>query len=222
MLFISLAVRLYRGDYSLTLSLISISIALVIAILTSVSGMMGGADAKAILLIAVGVPLRPESLPPLLMDLGFIPLSTVFNSVIFSSLMALYAIVRNLTFKLKGKMSLFEGFEREGILRKASAFISGFKVSLRSIEEAKFLYPIEDLELNGKLIRRIRPMMRFEKGEDVIRKLMEAYRKGLIGEYIWVTPGIPMLPFILAGFLASLFLGDIALSLVFKLLSPLL
>ena len=173
-------------------------------------GAFGGADAKALICIAIALPtypiyfLRPqfEFIPPLF------PLTVFSNGVLLASLSVAYATLRNLVWKFRTKKSLFEGFEIESNWRKTIALLCGYKVKSEELERGH-LYPLEDINGADGKERKLVVIPKDEKREEIVERILGAVCEGKIQNEIWVTPGLPLLVFITAGFLAALFLGDI-------------
>ena len=174
-------------------------------------GAFGGADAKALMCIAVALPTYPVNfLQP---QFGFVPplfpLTVFSNGVLFASVSVAYALTRNLLWKLKTRKQLFEGLQKESKLRKAFALLCGYKVKAEMMEHKQFLYPLEDVENgtegeNRKLIM----MPSDDKRDEVVQRITGAVRRGELQDEIWVTPGLPLLVFITGGFVVAIFWGD--------------
>ena len=149
-------------------------------------GFYGGADAKALLVCALLAPLFRGN--PILHP--FTPLIVLVNSAILTSALAIYYGISNIIRILKGE-KIFEGLEHEPLHRKALACLLGFKAK-----------------------GRVGPFyFQMEKEEDGIRRfdfaLLRAYEEFTAKEGIWVTPGIPLLAFMAAGFVVAIIFGDL-------------
>lgn len=149
-------------------------------------GLYGGADAKSILIISLGLPLyQPErSLHP------FTGLATLTNGLILSLILPLILLIYNLTQVIK-KRDIFEGFHHESIVRKFLALIFG--VRLKNARNRRFWFLMEEAN----------HIRRFKFG------LFSLELSEIDRDDVWVTPGIPLLIFITAGFLYYILLGDI-------------
>ncbi len=151
----------------------------------------GGADAKAMMALAILVPLKPSIFEfPLLSS--FMPFSWIIlsNSVLLFLLIPVSLLIFNIA--------------RRNI--KFPYCLLGYKLSVEKAKE-RFVWPLEKI-VDGK-----RKFSYMPKEFDVENDL-ETFEKNGIME-IWVTPKIPFMIPLLAGFLCSFILGD----LIFHLMS---
>jgi len=145
----------------------------------------GGADAKAMMALAILVPLEPSIFEfPLLSS--FMPFSWIIlsNSVLLFLLIPVSLLIFN-------------------IARRNIEFpycLLGYKLSVEKAKE-RFVWPLEKI-VDGK-----RKFSYMPKEFDVEDDL-ETFEKNGIME-IWVTPKIPFMIPLLAGFLCSFILGDL-------------
>ena len=180
-------------------------------------GGFGGADAKAFMCIALVLPVYPDFL--LSKPNGFIsplfPLSIFSNSVLLGAFSVFYGLVRNLIWKIRNNGMIFQGLKHESFGLKLLAIISGYKIKISDLEKGH-AFPLEDIELNneGELERKLLAFPNYEERDDIISRIKE---KNLT-EWIWVTPGLPLLIFITLGLIAALFIGD----LIWLFLGPIL
>ena len=145
----------------------------------------GGADAKALMALAILVPLHPALYDfPIWKSVMPAPWIIFSNSVIIFLVIPLMLLIYNL-----GKRNV-----------KFPYCLLGYKMSVQKAKE-KFVWPLEQIK-NGK-----RTFVYMPKEFDVKEEL-DAFEKQGIKE-IWVTPKIPFMIPLLAGFIASFFLGDI-------------
>ncbi|MDH7507368.1 MAG: A24 family peptidase C-terminal domain-containing protein [Candidatus Thermoplasmatota archaeon] len=146
----------------------------------------GGADAKALMTIAILVPFEPTMYMFPLLKNGIMPFSwSIFsNSLIIFLFIPLSILVYN-------------------IIKKDIEFpyvFFGYKMSLKKAKE-KFVWPLEKLQ-NGK-----RKFVYMPKDFDVTEELNE-FEKNNITE-IWVTPKIPFMIPLLIGYIFAFIFGDI-------------
>jgi preflagellin peptidase FlaK len=151
----------------------------------------GGADAKALMALAILVPLSPiiNSIP--VWKDAIMPASwTIFsNSVILFLFIPLSLLIFN-------------------VAKRNPEFpycLLGYKMTIAKAKE-KFVWPLEKIK-DGK-----RKFMYMPKDFDTEKEL-EEFEKLDIKE-IWVTPKIPFMIPLLAGFIASFILGDILFYLI--------
>ena len=180
-------------------------------------GGFGGADAKALMCIALVLPVYPEYL--LSRSVGFVsplfPITIFSNSVLLGALSVFYALFRNLLWKTKHKMMLFEGLKNQSVGRKIVAIISGYKVKLSKLENSH-MFPLEDVALNesNEKEKKLLVFPDYDEREDIISRIKENTPDG----WVWATPGLPLLIFITAGLIVALTYGDI----IWFLLGPLI
>ncbi len=215
-------IRLRVSPSLLPLYATSIALSTAIAFLVFHIGFFGGADAKALITLAVAQPLSPDVLNPMLGYLHpFFPITVFMNSLFVAGLTVAYVATRNLVWKLHTRHPLFSGFEHEPILKRLLAFCSGYKIQLSELRIKKHLIPIEDVETDGeKPTRKLRVFARVEEDfEALIDRFERNALKRTIPSEVWVTPGLPMLVFIALGFIVTLVLGDI-LFFILRTVSP--
>jgi preflagellin peptidase FlaK len=152
--------------------------------------LFGGADAKALMALAILVPIQPV-MEPLPLWRSFMPGSWIIfaNAVILFLLIPLSLLVYN-------------------IAKRNLKFPNCLLGYVMRVEDAKqrFVWPLEKIK-DGK-----RKLMYMPKNFDVDEELKEFEKLGITE--IWVTPKIPFMIPLLAGFLASFLLGDILLQFV--------
>jgi len=194
-------------------SMIYYGISLVITSVFSIAlfyvGAFGGADAKALICIALAIP-EPSLIEPLSGFVSFIfPITVFSNGVIVAALSVFYALIRNLWRKIAGQ-KLFEDFESESFGRKALALLCGYKVSVADLEKS-FLYPLEDFQTTqqGETKRRLLLFPKDENREEIVERIIKAKNEGKLQNMVWATPGLPMLIFITIGLILALTVGDI-------------
>jgi preflagellin peptidase FlaK len=189
-----------------------------LAIILFYAGAFGGADAKALICLALALPQHPQNLLSFSATSIFpspasplFPITVFSNSVLLAALTAIYALLRNLLWKLKTGRRLFEGFEKESIGRKLAALLTGYKIDLAKLGKHGYLYPLEDVGIaeDKQPARKLLVMPRNETRERIVERISEAVKAEKIPREIWVTPGLPMLIFITAGLIIALVFGDI-------------
>jgi len=148
--------------------------------------LFGGADAKAIMALAILLPLQPKIYQIPIWGQSFMPASwTVFvNSLIIFLFIPIFLLIYNLT-------------QRNIKLPHA---LLGYKMKLQKAKE-KFVWPLEKIQ-DGKTKLIIRP-----KEFDTQEEYNEFEKQGITE--IWVTPKIPFMIPLLLGFICTYFFGDI-------------
>jgi len=175
-------------DSNLIPNLIAMGFALIIApfvILVWRIGLFGGADAFALIALAVIAPMATFSENPVS------PFTTLSNAAILFVIPFLINISRNIISQLKGE-NIFDGFD-ESKFKKIIASLMGYKA-----KNPKFAFAIEKT-VQGK------------KKFDLTIHHAENH-EFCDTPNTWITPGIPYLLLITGGFVIQLFYGDIILS----------
>jgi preflagellin peptidase FlaK len=196
--------------YTYALSFILTS---VLAVVLFYAGAFGGADAKALMCLALALPLYPvHFVRPLFNPISPIfPITVFSNAVLLAVLSVFYSVTRNLFWKLRTGKSLFETFESTSLARKILTLLCGYKVNSSELEKTEHSYPLEDISTTetGETERRLLLFPKDEERRDIVTRLSNAVKDGTISGEIWVTPGLPMLIFITLGLMIALLLGDI-------------
>jgi len=186
---------------------------LALSIVLFYTGAFGGADAKALICLSLSLPYYPLYL--LQSQTVFVsplfPLTVFSNAVLLAALSVVHSLLRNLLWRLKTGQKLFEGFEGESLWRKILAFVSGYKVDVAKLEKSGHLYPLEDLgeSGDGESERKLLTMPKDEKRDEIVARVVKAFKEGKIRGEVWATPGLPLLVFITAGLIVALIYGDI-------------
>jgi len=148
-------------------------------------GMFGGADAFAIIVLALLVPQITMS------ENTITPFTILTNAVMISIIPFFVNLIRNLI-AIGNKNDIFEGFSETRKKRIIALFI-GYKA-----KNPKYSFSIE--KKVGKH-KKLNLVMHHAEYAEFCEK-----------PNTWVTPGIPYMLFITAGFLVQLFYGDIIFS----------
>jgi len=187
------------------------------AVVLFYSGGFGGADAKALMCLALALPFYPEDLLKPLSEVSpilqvFFPITVFSNSVLLAATTAVYMFLRNMFWhKRTGKKLFEEGYQNESLGRRILVLITGYKVSVNKLKEKWHLYPLEDTEENSEkgFNRKLVLIPKDEDRNAIVERLTRAVEAGKIQDTVWATPGLPMLIFITAGLIIALFFGDI-------------
>ncbi len=171
----------------LTSNLLTMGFALIIApfaILMWRLGLFGGADAFALIALAVIAPLATISENPIT------PFTTLSNAAILFVVPFLINITRNIISQIKGE-NIFDGFD-ESTGKKIAASLIGYKA-----KNPKFGFAIEKTK-KGK--KKFNLAFHHAENQDFCTK-----------PNTWITPGVPYLLLITAGFIIQIFYGDVLL-----------
>jgi Flp pilus assembly protein protease CpaA len=206
-------IRLLLDPTRLILTAISAAIAFLIAMGLFYFGLTGGADAKAVICLGLTLPLPPTSWQVLI---GFVhpffPVVVVMMGFICSGLLAVWFGVRNLATYIRLGSRMFQGLEHESKFKKALAFVSGYPSRIANLKSKFYLYPIEEVTRTGPrrpAKRHFKFMVDIETDRDhLVSKFVEIASSSGVRGFVWVTPGLPMLFFILIGLIIALVVGD--------------
>ena len=191
--------------------LLSFTVTSVMSVALFYAGAFGGADAKALMCIALALPFPMHLMPNVKLFMPIFPFTVFSNAVLLAALTAVYALFRNFLWKLRSKSELFAGLENESIWRKITALITGYKIEPATLEKSPHSYPLEDVIVkeNGEMERKLLTFPKDETREAIVARLLAAGRDDKIQKGVWVTPGLPLLIFITAGLIVALLAGDL-------------
>lgn len=197
---------------------LSFGLTALFALILFYAGGFGGADAKALMCLALALPFYPEKLlAPLTGEVSpisriFFPLTIFSNSVILAVIPVLWLFLRNILWRSRSSRRLFEGNQgRELVGKKLLVMITGYKVSISRLKEKWHVYPLEDIEeaAEGGIKRKLIVLPKDEGRDAIVDRLDRAIKAGTIEDGVWASPGLPMLVLITFGLIVALFLGDI-------------
>jgi len=174
-------------DPDIVPNLLTIGFALIIApfvILLWRMGLFGGADAFALIALAVIAPMVTFS------ENAVTPFTTLSNAAILFVIPLLINVMRNVIAQIKGE-NIFEEFDAS-TAKKSAAILMGYRA-----KNPRFGFAIEKTE-NG--MKKFDLAMHHAENQEFCTK-----------PNTWITPGIPYLLLITGGFIIQLFYGDIIL-----------
>lgn len=168
---------------------LSIAIAGALSFAAYRAGLFGGADALALFVLSLLMPQYSGSFSLLGSPSSLFPLAVLVNALALSACQVLANVARNSAALLRNREELFVGFEGETAARKVVAFMVGFKSA-----NPLFSFPME-------------------KGAGAGKRFDFAFRNAETADFetgknVWVTPGMPFLPYLLAGFVVAILAGD--------------
>ena len=175
-------------DSEIISNLIIMGFALIIApfvIIVWRIGLFGGADAFALIAVAIIAPMATFSENPVS------PFTTLSNAAILFVIPFIINISRNIISQVKGE-NIFQGFN-ESKLKKIIASLIGYKA-----KQPKFSFSLEKT-VNGE--KKIELSFHHAENEEFCTT-----------PNTWITPGIPYLLLITGGFVIQLFYGDVILT----------
>jgi len=183
-------------------------------------GLFGGADAKALICLSLALPLNPTIIHPLLGYVHpFFPVVVLVEAFFCSAILSVWFAVTNLCRYILSGKNMFEGLEDEPFWRKAMACILGYPVKFAKLLSTFYLYPLEEVRVDGGVTRRsLKLYTSAETDRDrLVSELSASLDSGGRQGDVWVTPGIPMLVFILTALILGLVFGDAIFSTVLML-----
>jgi preflagellin peptidase FlaK len=219
--YVPIALFLSLGE--LPLFGLSFGVTAAFAIILFYSGGFGGADSKALMCIALALPFSTETLFKPIFASGVSPLSqnlfplTIFtNGVLLAAASGIYLLLRNLVQRAASGKKLFDGtLGTESLGKKILVMITGYKISVAKLTEKWHIYPMEDVEEGEATFKRKLVVVPRDEGRDeIVERLSNAVKNGKINDFVWATPGLPMLIFITIGLIIALLFGDIVWLLV--------
>jgi preflagellin peptidase FlaK len=148
----------------------------------------GGADAKALMALAILIPLKPEIMQFPLFEGSAI--SMPGSWIVFSNSIILFLLIPL-------SLLIFNLFERN---IEFPYCILGYKMRVEKAKQT-FVWPLEKIK-DGK-----RKFSYMPKEFDIDEELLTFEKQGI--KEIWVTPKVPFMIPLLAGFIATFVLGDI-------------
>ncbi len=215
------AYRIYFDPSQLLLAAISIALSILVAFGLVFFGLSGGADAKALICLGLALPLPPSIIPPVL---GFVhpffPIVALVTGYLCSFSVAIWMMAKNTILWTRLKSHMFDGLEQEPAWKKMLAFVTGFPTQPTHLQSTFYLYPMENVVEDEKGARRTLQMYSNADvdRQEVLSKFNDSLRKIGSPSRVWVTPGLPMLVFILVGVVIALIFGDPVFAGIFLLL----
>lgn len=204
--------RTFSEPQLLWFTVISIAVTTLLSIGIGFFGLFGGADAKALMCLGLTIPLVPSTFSPVLGYVHpFFPIVVIITSFLCSLAMGFWIGLRNLFNYIRVRSRLFAGLESEARWKKLIAMATGYPASLPELRSTFYLYPMEKVsEDAGTAVRKFQLMTDAESDrEQLVTQFVTSLERVGHPERVWVTPGLPMLLFILCGVLVTLIFGDL-------------
>jgi preflagellin peptidase FlaK len=174
------------GQQELPMLALSLGLAGGISFAAYRAGLFGGADALGFFTLALLVPQYGGQYLVAGSQPAIFPLAVLTNALLLSCAQVAFNVARNLVAMRRGP--LFAGLEHEPAARKAVAFMIGYRA-----QNPRFAFPMQDAEKK-----------RFDFAP--LRAETASYETA---RDVWVTPGMPFLIYMLAGFVVAVLAGGI-------------
>jgi Flp pilus assembly protein protease CpaA len=212
---VGLILTIYRicvEPTALVLTAESVSLSILVAFGLVFFGLSGGADAKALISLGITLPLPPRIvIPKLGFAYPFFPIVVFVTGYVISLSVVVWILVRNLVALTRHGSGMFDGFEREPLWKKCFAFITGFPTTFSDLQSTFYLYPMEEVIGDANGARRTFQVYSNANvdREQVISQFRESLKKVDLPDTVWVTPGLPLLVFMLLALVIALTVGDL-------------
>jgi len=185
------------------LLLVSLLIAFVLGVVLCHFGFYGGADAKALLLIATAFPSYPKDTGSLMAKFFPAPFLLVFSSsTLISIVCPLTVLTLNSIDILRGLNPLRE-VEEENVFRRFILLATARRVRFETLKRSLKYFPAEKIvEEEGKTRRK--PLF-FVHAEADVNKLVQELEEheDVFVDGVLASPTIPMIVFLFCGFALS-------------------
>jgi len=183
--------------------LASLLISFVLGIVLCHFGFYGGADAKALLLIATAFPSYSVETGSLMAKFFPTPFLLVFfSSTLISTVFPLTVLILNSIDILRG-LNPLRNVEEENVFKRFILLATARRVRFETLKRSLKYFPAEKIvEEEGKIRRK--PLF-FVHAEDDVNKLVQEMEKheDLFVDGVLASPTIPMIAFLFCGFVLS-------------------
>jgi preflagellin peptidase FlaK len=214
------AYALLLSPENLVASAVSVTATTIIALLLYYVGVYGGADAKALICLAIALPIVPQKAPLIGHVHPIFPLAVLYNSYLLAFFSSIALLAYNVYQCAARKGSLFPALEYESPTRKFLAMLTGYRVEFGKLESSIHLYPMEEPTQSESKERKLRLLVSADADREELVRRLKTSMQAQDGK-VWATPGLPLLIFMTAGFLLVVFVGDLLMWLVFSFFNSL-
>ncbi|MBN1762732.1 MAG: prepilin peptidase [Methanomicrobia archaeon] len=176
--------------------------------------LFGGADAKALIGIAILIPINPLNASLIVDPLPF-AITTLFNAAIISLIVPPSMFFYNLRHLRSKRLSENLNLAFIGYTMRIDALAEATHKHVRALH----VYEEDGDAVEGDVKRKF-VFGGLDLDDDMVEQLKTYRAQGKIDEEVWVTPELPYMLFITAGFFIALFYGNLIL-LILTALVPL-
>jgi len=174
----------------------SLSLALCLGLLLHRLGLYGGADVKALLLIASAFPSYPAGM--ILPVWRFFPLpflAAVAAGTLLSAAYPISIFISNLMLMIRGDDPL-RGVEEENPFRRFLLLMTARRIPIEELKDSLKHFPAEKISVDGGVPKR-RPVLFVHAEADVEGMVKELMRhKEIYADGVLASPTIPMIAFL--------------------------
>ena len=174
----------------------SLALAFCLGLLLHRFGLYGGADVKALLLIASAFPSYPPGMSLPLWRFFPLPfLAAVVAGTLLSAAYPVSIFISNLMLMIRGDNPL-EGVEEENPFRRFLLLMTARRIPIEELEGSLKHFPAEKISVNGGVPKR-KPILFVHAEADVDSMVEELMRhKEIYGDGVLASPTIPMVAFL--------------------------
>jgi len=195
-------VDLYLGGLAPLALVASVGTAFLLGSVLCVIGFYGGADGRALILMAAALPAYPPAtrfiLQVLPLPLFFIFVSSTFFSVVYP----LTIVTLNVMDRVRGK-HLLRGIHEDHRLKRLVLYVTARRVPLETLKAGLQYFPAETVVVeDGEARRTPLYFLHAEADVDDLVEHLEAHRE-LFPDGVLASPTTPMIVFQTAGFLVT-------------------
>lgn len=191
----------HANSINLFLYSYSMGVSLLLLYLLYKFSLMGGADIFTLLILGLAnakiYPIYPVLPGSRLSELGIEPLVVMLYSSIIIFLVSLFNLIRNFKYTNGLPMS-----------QRILISLSAKRLKVKDFLNSKFLFPLTQIDEKGE--KTLRTTFSIEEDDKEWReKFRKLVTEGKVreDEYIWVAYGIPVIPYMLLGYVLSIVLG---------------
>ncbi|RLF25108.1 MAG: hypothetical protein DRN15_00160 [Thermoprotei archaeon] len=186
--------------------MLSICLSMALALLLYYVRLIGGADSKALIALALSIPLSDrfpfEPIP-------YTPIVVYINACIMSLLMVPVIMTWNIYVKYLRGVSLFKDYVGIKWTKKLVILFTAMKVKYSIVLREKNKFMVLDRIVDGR--RELSIAIRLEESEEELPLSPE--------EYVWASPTMPFILFMTIGLVLEKYIGNLALIIALWLLS---
>ncbi len=193
-------VDLYLGRVDPLSLIVSLGVSFLLGYLLCFLGFYGGADGRALVLMAAAMPSYPSTNLLVTQVLPLPIFFIFFSSTLFSIIYPLKVFTLNMIDLLRGKR-LLHGIEENNPLKRLVLYVTARRVTFETLKAGLKYFPAETVVVEGGEARRT-PIyfLHAEANVDELVEQLEEHRE-LFHDGVLASPTTPMIVFQTAGFL---------------------